>query len=168
MSSKAWLAFLLLALAMVAETYATIDEFATTLEEFDPIISDGDADLIVDDNEFLMSSESTRRSLMHGHPGKGRGRARYISYAALRSNQVPCGRRGRSYYNCNERGRANPYSRGCIAITHCARDTSQIEEQKKATTKRKLYCGMWLRTLLIFLLRFLSSIYNLLQQLPWF
>lgn len=123
MSSKAWLAFLLLALAMVAETYATIDEFAsTTIEEFDSIISNGDADLIVDDNEFLMSSESTPRSLMHGHPGKGR--ARYISYAALRSNQIPCGRRGRSYYNCNERGRANPYSRGCIAITHCARDTS--------------------------------------------
>ncbi|KAG4971467.1 hypothetical protein JHK84_037538 [Glycine max] len=123
MSSKAWLVFLLLALAMVAETYATIDEFAsTTIEEFDSIISNGDADLIVDDNEFLMSSESTPRSLMHGHPGKGR--ARYISYAALRSNQIPCGRRGRSYYNCNERGRANPYSRGCIAITHCARDTS--------------------------------------------
>lgn len=139
MSSKAWLAFLLLALAMVAETYATIDEFATTLEEFDPIISDGDADLIVDDNEFLMSSESTPRSLMHGHPGKGR--ARYISYAALRSNQIPCGRRGRSYYNCNQRGRANPYNRGCTAITHCARDTSQMNKTSHNKEEDAVACG---------------------------
>ncbi|KAK7412355.1 hypothetical protein VNO78_03810 [Psophocarpus tetragonolobus] len=124
MSSKAWFVFLLLALAMVAEAANTIDEYASTINnEFDPLDSEDDSDLILDENEFLMSSESQRRILMHGHPGN-RHMQRYISYDALRMNQVPCGRRGRSYYNCNQRGRANPYNRGCSRITHCARDTS--------------------------------------------
>ncbi|KAL2341882.1 hypothetical protein Fmac_009822 [Flemingia macrophylla] len=111
MSSKGWLVLLLPALAMVAEAY-------TTLEELSLVVSDDDIDLIVDDNEFLMSSESQRKILMDGK------RDRYISYGALRSNNIPCGRRGRSYYDCNRRDRVNPYTRGCSAITHCARDTS--------------------------------------------
>ncbi|XP_020220198.1 protein RALF-like 19 [Cajanus cajan] len=111
MSSKGWFVFLLLALAMVAEAY-------TTLEELSPTVSDDDMDLIVDDNEFLMSSESQRRILMQGQ------RNRYISYGALRANNIPCGWHGRSYYDCSKRDRASPYTRGCSAITHCARDTS--------------------------------------------
>jgi len=73
-------------------------------------------DLVGDDNEMLLDSESNRRTLA--------GRQQYISYGALNANQIPCGNRGNSYYNCQERGRANPYSRGCSQITHCARDTS--------------------------------------------
>lgn len=113
MDSKPWLVLLLLGLAMMvaAEASHMHAEFGRVL------LSDGDVDLIVDDNEFLMSSETARRTLA------GRGRGRYIGYRALRSNQVPCGRRGRSYYNCQQRGRANPYRRGCTAITHCARNT---------------------------------------------
>ncbi|KAJ1381878.1 Rapid ALkalinization Factor [Sesbania bispinosa] len=111
MDSKRLLVFLLLALvvAMVAE--------ASKMPDLAGLVSggDGDGDLIEDDNEFLMSSESARRALA--------GRQRYISYGALRANQVPCGRRGRSYYNCRQRGRANPYRRGCTRITHCARNT---------------------------------------------
>ncbi|XP_061341607.1 protein RALF-like 19 [Gastrolobium bilobum] len=110
MASKGWLVFFLvafLALAMVAE--------ATTIHEFGRMVTAGDVDLIVDDNEFLMVSESNHRQLY--------GRKRYISYGALRANQTPCRRRGRSYYNCRQRGRANPYRRGCTAITHCARQT---------------------------------------------
>lgn len=73
-------------------------------------------DLIGDDNEMLMDSEINRRTLA--------GNQRYISYGALNANQVPCGRRGNSYYNCQQRGKANPYRRGCTKVTHCARDTS--------------------------------------------
>ncbi|XP_066368473.1 protein RALF-like 19 [Miscanthus floridulus] len=50
---------------------------------------------------------------------------RYISYAALRADQVPCNQRGRSYYsNCASQQAANPYRRGCSAITRCARNTN--------------------------------------------
>ncbi|CAO2162440.1 unnamed protein product [Urochloa humidicola] len=43
----------------------------------------------------------------------------YISYGALRRDNVPCSVRGASYYNCRPGGQANPYSRGCSAITRC-------------------------------------------------
>ncbi|CAL0300900.1 unnamed protein product [Lupinus luteus] len=111
MDSKPWLIFVLLALAlMVAAEASTMHEFGRT------VMNEGDIDLITDDNEFLMSSETARRTL--------RGRRRYIGYNALRANKVPCGRRGRSYYNCQQRGRANPYRRGCTAVTHCARNVN--------------------------------------------
>ncbi|RLM56286.1 hypothetical protein C2845_PM10G18850 [Panicum miliaceum] len=49
----------------------------------------------------------------------------YISYAALRADQVPCNQRGHSYYcNCGSQEPANPYRRGCSAITRCARNTN--------------------------------------------
>ncbi|KAE8647467.1 hypothetical protein Csa_004319 [Cucumis sativus] len=40
-----------------------------------------------------------------------------------RKNNIPCRHRGRSYYDCKKRKKANPYRRGCIAITGCARFT---------------------------------------------
>ncbi|RCV25408.1 hypothetical protein SEVIR_5G163700v4 [Setaria viridis] len=43
----------------------------------------------------------------------------YISYGALRRDNVPCSVRGASYYNCRPGAQANPYSRGCNAITRC-------------------------------------------------
>ncbi|XP_015688641.2 rapid alkalinization factor-like [Oryza brachyantha] len=43
----------------------------------------------------------------------------YISYGALRRDTTPCSVRGASYYNCHPGGQANPYSRGCSAITRC-------------------------------------------------
>lgn len=43
----------------------------------------------------------------------------YISYQALRRGSVPCNYRGASYYNCRPGANANPYSRGCSAITRC-------------------------------------------------
>ncbi|XP_051224223.1 rapid alkalinization factor [Lolium perenne] len=43
----------------------------------------------------------------------------YIGYDALRRDSVPCSQRGASYYNCQPGGEANPYSRGCSAITQC-------------------------------------------------
>ncbi|KAF3456212.1 hypothetical protein FNV43_RR00862 [Rhamnella rubrinervis] len=65
-----------------------------------------------DDLEMEMESESNRRILAS---------RRYISYGALRRNTVPCSRRGASYYNCRPGAPANPYSRGCSAITRCRR-----------------------------------------------
>ncbi|CAN6338532.1 unnamed protein product [Urochloa humidicola] len=56
------------------------------------------------------SAESHRRVLA------GRG---YISYGALRRDNVPCSRRGASYYNCRSGAQANPYHRGCSRITRC-------------------------------------------------
>jgi hypothetical protein len=53
-----------------------------------------------------------------GHRRALRGR-RYISYGALRRDNVPCSRRGASYYNCRPGGQANPYRRGCSRITRC-------------------------------------------------
>ncbi|CAH2078966.1 unnamed protein product [Thlaspi arvense] len=62
--------------------------------------------------EFEMDSEINRRIL---------ATTRYISYGALRRNTIPCSRRGASYYNCRRGAEANPYSRGCSAITRCRR-----------------------------------------------
>ncbi|KAJ0960155.1 hypothetical protein J5N97_018234 [Dioscorea zingiberensis] len=60
--------------------------------------------------EFDLGSETSRRIL---------ATSGYISYGALRRDSVPCSRRGASYYNCRAGGQANPYSRGCSAITRC-------------------------------------------------
>ncbi|KAJ4703498.1 Rapid ALkalinization Factor [Melia azedarach] len=69
---------------------------------------------VEDDNEMLMPTEVSRRQLNAGG---------FISYGALRGNSVPCNQRGSSYYNCNGGGQANPYQRGCSAITNCQRWT---------------------------------------------
>ncbi|XP_023000591.1 protein RALF-like 33 [Cucurbita maxima] len=60
--------------------------------------------------EFEMDSEINRRIL---------AASRYLSYGALKRNSVPCSRRGASYYNCQPGAQANPYRRGCNAITRC-------------------------------------------------
>ncbi|OIW20580.1 hypothetical protein TanjilG_15385 [Lupinus angustifolius] len=106
MNFNLMLVLFLLALAMVAE--------ASEIQDIDINHVTTIGDLIGDDNDELLDSEVNRRTL--------RGRSRYIGYNSLRANQVPCGNRGRSYYNCQQRGRANPYRRGCTAVTHCARN----------------------------------------------
>lgn len=72
----------------------------------------GTVDECLAGDEFEMDSEINRRIL---------ATRQYISYAALRRNSVPCSRRGASYYNCRPGAQANPYSRGCSAITRCRR-----------------------------------------------
>ncbi|CAK7348284.1 unnamed protein product [Dovyalis caffra] len=62
------------------------------------------------DDEFEMDSEISRRILATSN---------YISYGALERNNIPCSQRGASYYNCKTGAEANPYSRGCSAITRC-------------------------------------------------
>jgi len=68
-----------------------------------------------EDEEMQMDSEINRCFLA--------GRT-YISYGALRANNVPCSRRGSSYYNCRSTSQANPYKRRCTQVTRCARRTS--------------------------------------------
>ncbi|CAN0891285.1 Protein RALF-like 4 [Linum grandiflorum] len=41
----------------------------------------------------------------------------------MAANNVPCGKHGNSYYNCNTRTRVNPYTRGCTEATGCYRYT---------------------------------------------
>nr|CAD1828445.1 unnamed protein product [Ananas comosus var. bracteatus] len=63
------------------------------------------------EEEYGLSSEfGSRRSLATSN---------YIGYNALSSDSVPCSQRGASYYNCQPGAQANPYSRGCSAITQC-------------------------------------------------
>nr|GMD31903.1 protein RALF-like 22 [Ipomoea batatas] len=69
-------------------------------------------DCMSEDEEMAMESGMSRRVL---------GQTKYISYAALAANSIPCNARGRSYYNCYTHQKVNPYSRGCSMITHCAR-----------------------------------------------
>ncbi|KAG2410171.1 Wall-associated receptor kinase-like 20 [Vigna angularis] len=96
MKCKVWLCLVVLAMAL-----AVVAE-ASKVHEFGfPGVG---MDLVGDDNEMLLDSESNRRTL--------NSRAQYISYGALNANQIPCGNRGASYYNCQDRTRANPYTRG--------------------------------------------------------
>ncbi|GER43079.1 rapid alkalinization factor [Striga asiatica] len=111
MASRFALAVLLVALAaMAAAAYA--GDFSQAVAE-----PQGHGDLVADaldfDQEMMMESESARRQLRRGG---------YISYGAMGRNNVPCNRRGRSYYNCNGHQRANPYRRGCTRATRCARN----------------------------------------------
>lgn len=102
---KTWLMFFFLAMviAMVSAKASKVHDFS-----FPSSVLVGD--LIREENEMLMDSEPNRR--------------RYISYGALGADNIPCGRKGQSYYDCNDRAQANPYHRGCTVITHCARQLS--------------------------------------------
>ncbi|KAJ4843204.1 hypothetical protein Tsubulata_011401 [Turnera subulata] len=66
-------------------------------------------DQIDEEEEMMMESDVSRRILEQ--------RQKYISYAALAKNNVPCKRKGESYYTCQPRQRVNPYRRGCSRIT---------------------------------------------------
>ncbi|KAE9611938.1 putative rapid ALkalinization Factor [Lupinus albus] len=68
------------------------------------------AECMEEGEEFELDSEINRRIL---------ATSSYISYGALQRNTVPCSRRGASYYNCRTGAQANPYNRGCSAITRC-------------------------------------------------
>ena len=74
-------------------------------------------DCLGDDGGFGL-----RRRLMDDDDEGGGGDGyptQYISYAALMRDSVPCSVPGASYYNCEPGADANPYTRGCSAITQC-------------------------------------------------
>ncbi|KAG2723053.1 hypothetical protein I3760_02G155100 [Carya illinoinensis] len=115
MEYKPWLIFLVLALAVVAESSSLHDATRWGLTRVGTAGScNSEVGVCIgEENESLMASLHARHLAQR----------KYISYGALRANAVPCGRRGQSYYNCQNRQTANPYRRGCSAITHCARIT---------------------------------------------
>lgn len=103
----------------VATAMAMADIEAVTGDDYEEMKEEWVGEQVgEDEEEMMMTMEETmemrRRRL---------AQSRYIGYDALKADSVPCGRRGRSYYDCNRRGRANPYTRGCSAITRCARRT---------------------------------------------
>ncbi|CAO2142633.1 unnamed protein product [Urochloa humidicola] len=69
--------------------------------------------------ECLAGDDADELGLGHHHGRALYGSSKYISYHALQGDNVPCSRRGDSYYNCRPSGAANPYSRGCSRITRC-------------------------------------------------
>lgn len=64
------------------------------------------------EGEDEVAAMAGKRRVLQGGSG-------YIGYDALRRDNVPCSQRGASYYNCQPGAEANPYSRGCSAITQC-------------------------------------------------
>ncbi|CAN6689789.1 unnamed protein product [Malus baccata var. baccata] len=121
MGFKLNLIALMVVLAMVARTSAKVHDASWGFSRFgdhddESLIHSANSkvgDFIGDENEMMMESESTRRTLI--------GNGRFIGYSALKQNAVPCGRRGQSYYDCQKRDGANPYKRSCQYITRCAR-----------------------------------------------
>ncbi|KAL2944323.1 Protein RALF-like 4 [Bienertia sinuspersici] len=121
MASKLWLVVVLLTLVIVTES-STLDDSTWGISRLSTSNREGNmrtcngriGDCIGDEEEDIFGSHDAARQLA--------GRRRYISYDALKKNNVPCNRRGASYYNCNGNARANPYNRGCTYITHCARN----------------------------------------------
>ncbi|KAL5996083.1 hypothetical protein ACLOJK_026156 [Asimina triloba] len=101
--------FLLLALAAVLPL-ADAGDHSLGWFPHGPACTGSIAECLDGADEFAMESEMSRRIL---------ATSRYISYAALRRNSIPCSRRGASYYNCRPGAQANPYRRGCSAITRC-------------------------------------------------
>ncbi|XP_074558931.1 protein RALF-like 19 [Curcuma longa] len=122
----AFLLLLLLAAAATASVVASVDSGvglarigdAAATRTCDALTGECGEEEEGDDEMDVEGEEDTRRFLYGLARG---GRPKFISYAALKRNRVPCDRRGNSYYNCQRSGRANPYRRGCTIITHCAR-----------------------------------------------
>ncbi|XP_022927734.1 protein RALF-like 4 [Cucurbita moschata] len=75
------------------------------------------------DSSEAMTEDSRRQLFQYGFAYNKEARRRFLTYYALSKNNIPCGRRGTSYYDCKKRRRINPYRRGCAAITGCARFT---------------------------------------------
>ncbi|RDY05128.1 Protein RALF-like 33, partial [Mucuna pruriens] len=98
-NSYSWLFLVICATVLLLSSSPTADAGALGMEmTWMPSMED----------EFQLDNEINRRIL---------ATTKYISYGALQRNTVPCSRRGASYYNCQPGAQANPYSRGCSAIT---------------------------------------------------
>ncbi|GER24740.1 ralf-like 33 [Striga asiatica] len=91
------------------------DDFSWVSTENSQVTCQGSIGECIIDGEFVMDSETNRRILASN-------RRKYISYGAMTPGQIPCSRRGSSYYsNCRRKGAVNPYRRSCSSITKCRR-----------------------------------------------
>ncbi|XP_022875794.1 protein RALF-like 19 [Olea europaea var. sylvestris] len=108
MTSRMVLLFLfLLGLVMVIQSSSGHD----STNSVDPNLKNIRHSTDVDD-EMKLGSESNRRQLY---------KSRYISYAALREDNLRCNKRDGSYNICHKRQIANAYRRGCTKANRCAR-----------------------------------------------
>ncbi|KAJ1292357.1 hypothetical protein BS78_02G385900 [Paspalum vaginatum] len=117
-------ATLLLALALVATLAVAAASASAYARAADKDLTVGDDDVLglgggrrwLDDlNNGTSTDAAGNATSLDVVPGM----AGFISYAALSRDSVPCSQRGASYYNCRPGAEANPYSRGCSAITQC-------------------------------------------------
>ncbi|KAI3472905.1 hypothetical protein Pfo_030973 [Paulownia fortunei] len=99
-----------LAAALILRTADAGDDFSWMTMNNPATCQGSIAECMADGGEFDMDSEINRRILATSN---------YISYGALQANNVPCSRRGASYYNCQPGAEANPYTRSCTAATQC-------------------------------------------------
>ncbi|XP_022138618.1 protein RALF-like 19 [Momordica charantia] len=113
MGVKFCLILLLLAAAVVPHSAGYIDDGIHGLGRFH------NDDAVFSPIGDLFGETSPRNLIGRSMLKKGK----YLSYAALKKNIIPCGGRGMSYYDCTKRKRANPYRRSCLAIHGCARFT---------------------------------------------
>ncbi|XP_026451481.1 protein RALF-like 4 [Papaver somniferum] len=117
MAVKVCLVFFVLAMAgLIAEssTSASPDDMVVGVTRSSTQTCDGLVGKCVDEHyELMMDSKVNRRSLFQPK--------RHISYEALKKNIRYCGKPGMSYYDCHKPKEANPYTRGCSILTHCAR-----------------------------------------------
>ncbi|XP_057730541.1 protein RALF-like 19 [Arachis stenosperma] len=100
-----------LAIAIISSKSSSSDSYTLSL-------INGVKELSTEMAHYHQDDDISRRTKRRRNIGE---KARYISYDALKKDKAPCKRRGRSYYGCGRPGKANPYRRGCSAITHCAR-----------------------------------------------
>ncbi|CAK7333175.1 unnamed protein product [Dovyalis caffra] len=116
MRTSKFYVFLLISAILSVHVFPSSSSSSSTALDFLPLESSSPSECqgsiaeCLMDEEFEMDTESNRRIL---------ATRRYVSYGALRRNNVPCSRRGASYYNCRAGAQANPYSRGCSRITRC-------------------------------------------------
>ncbi|XP_047339720.1 protein RALF-like 4 [Impatiens glandulifera] len=141
MSIRLDVILLLISLIGLTNAAFTFDDLSTISRfDFDSLRShagtgscNGEVGDCFDNNEeleMLMENQIARRGLAAAAPEEVSVNAtedprpaRFISYSAMKANNVPCSYRGQSYYNCEHRAKANPYTRGCNYITYCARYT---------------------------------------------
>jgi hypothetical protein len=109
------------AAATTASATGDLAAFSSVLRAAQPCDGTlGECAVGFDEEEVGGGEGALRRSMAQRQPTN-----RYISYAALKADQVPCNKRGQSYYtNCASQQKANPYRRGCSAITRCQRNTN--------------------------------------------
>ncbi|KAL8167306.1 hypothetical protein V2J09_008805 [Rumex salicifolius] len=109
------IAALVAAAAAAPSAYAGGEsEWVQPLATWRSRVCDGSVGDCIDlEEETMMESEGAHRQLWDSK--------RYISYSAMKKNSIPCNQAGNSYYNCRGNNAANPYRRGCTAITNCAR-----------------------------------------------
>lgn len=88
---------------------------------YNEIVETSRDDVVTEEIVDVINQRRRRRRRLDEDEEEEEGKD-YISYAALSKDNIPCNRRGQSYYsNCTVPTQVNPYTRACTAVTQCAR-----------------------------------------------